>query len=136
MKIARVIPVYKSGSHTDMSNYRPISLLLIFHKLMQKLMHKRLMNFLNKKSTPNEHQFGFRNNRSTVQVILLRADKIQRAIEDKKISCGIFLDLSKAFDTVQHDILCYGVRGIANNWFRSYLSNRKQFVTIGSKSSE
>ena len=141
MKIARVIPVYKSGSHTDMSNYRPISLLLIFHKLLEKLMHKRLINFLNKNSTLNEHQFGFKNNRSTVQAILLIADKIQRAIEDKKISCGIFLDLSKAFDTVQHDILInklehYGARGIANNWFRSYLSNRKQFVTIGSKSSE
>ena len=81
------------------------------------------------------------NNRSTVQAILLIADKTQRAIEDKKISCGIFLDLSKAFDAVQHDILIkklehYGVREIANNWFRSYLINRKQFVIISSKSSE
>ena len=74
---------------------------------------------------------------------MLIAEKIQRAIEDKKISCGIFLDLSKAFNTVDQCILIkkrkleyYGIRGIANDWFQSYLSNRKQFVTIGSTSSE
>ena len=90
IKIARVIPVYKSSSHTDMSNYRPISLLSIFHKLLEKLMHKRLINFLNKNSTLNEHQFGFKNNRSTVKAILLIADKIQRAIEDKKSPVAYF----------------------------------------------
>ena len=92
-----------------------------------------------KKNILNEIEFGFRSNRSSTQVILLIADKIQRAIEDKKISCGIFLDLSKAFDTVDHCIVkkieYYGIRGIANDWFQSYLvSNRKQFVTIGSTS--
>ena len=141
IKIARVIPVYKAGCHTVMSNYRPISLLSIFHKLLEKLMYKRLIKFLEKNNILNENQFGFRSNRSTTQAILLIADKIQRAIEDKKISCGIFLDLSKAFDTVDHCILLkkldyYGIRGIANDWFQSYLSNRKQFVTIGSASSE
>ena len=88
-------------------------------------MHKRLMDFLNKNNTLNEHQFGVRNNRSTVQVILLIADKIQRAIKDKKISCDIFLDLSKAFDTVQHDILVKELENYVNNWLRLYLSNRK-----------
>ena len=106
IKIARVIPVYKAGCHTVMSNYRPISLLSIFHKLLEKLMYKRLIKFLEKKpNILNENQFGFRSNRSTTQAILLIADKIQRAIEDKKISCCIFLDLSKAFDTVDHCIL-------------------------------
>ena len=140
-KIARVIPVYKAGCHKVMSNYHPISLLSIFHKLLEKLMYKRLIKFLEKNNILNENEFGFRSNRSTTQAILLIADKLQRAIEDKKISCGIFLDLSKAFDTVYHCILLkkleqYGIRGIANGWFQSYLSNRKQFVTIVSASSE
>ena len=100
-----------------------------------------LIKFLQKNNILNENQFGFRSNHSTTQAISLVADKIQRAIEDKKISCGIFLDLSKAFDTVDHCILLkkleyYGIRGMANDWFQSYLSNRKQFVTIGSTSSE
>ena len=101
------------------------------------------MKFLEKNNILNENQFGFRSDRSTTQAILLIADKIQRAVEDKKISCGIFLDLSKAFDTVDQCILIkkrkleyYGIRGIANDWFQSYLSNRKQFVTIGSTSSD
>ena len=105
IKIARVIPVYKAGSYTVMSNYRPISLLSIFYKLLEKLMYKRLIKFLEKNNIFNENQFGFRSNRSTTQAILLIADKIQRAIENKKISCGIFLDLSKVFDTVDHCIL-------------------------------
>ena len=104
-KIARVIPVYKAGCHKVMSNYHPISLLSIFHKLLEKLMYKRLKKFLEKNNILNENEFGFRSNRSTTQAILLIADKLQRAIEDKKISCGIFLDLSKAFDTVYHCIL-------------------------------
>ena len=99
-------------------------------------MYKRLVVFLEKHNTLNENQFGFRKNRSTTQAILLIVDKIQRAIEEKKISCGLFLDLSKAFDTVDHSILLkkldyYGVRGTANDW----LSNRKQFVTLGCTSS-
>ena len=141
IKVARVIPVYKAGCYTVMSNYRPISLLSMFHKLLEKLMYKRLIKFLEKNNILNENQFGFRSNRYTTQAILLIADKIQRAIEDKKISCGIFLDLSKAFDTVDHCILLkkleyYGIRGIANDWFQSYLSNRKRSVTIVSVSSE
>ena len=141
IKIARVIPVYKAGNRTIMSNYRPISLLSVFNKLLEKIMYKRLIKFLEKHNILNENQFGFRSNRSTIQAILLIADKIQRAIEDKNNCCGIFLDLSKAFDTVDHTILIkkleyYGVRGTAGDWFRSYLSNRKQFVTTGNSSSE
>ena len=141
LKVASVIPVYKSGNHSSVSNYRPISLLSVFNKLLEKLMSKRITVYLEKYNILNENQFGFRNNRSTTQAILMIADKIQRAIENKMISCGIFLDLSKAFDTVDHRILLtkldnYGIRGIANDWFRSYLDNRKQFVTLGNISSE
>ena len=88
-----------------------------------------------------EGQFGFRSNHSTSHAILQIVDKIQKAIEAKNFSCGIFLDLSKAFDTVNHKILLkklyhYGIRGIAHNWFSSYLSNRKQFVSIGNVTSD
>ena len=103
-------------------------------------MYKRLIAFLEKHNIQNENQFGFRTNCSTAQAILLIVDKIQRAIEDKKVSCGLFLDLSKPFDTVDHKILLkkleyYGARGMADDWCRSYLSNRKQFATIGNSSS-
>ena len=92
--------------------------------------------FYLKKKILFENQFGFRSGHSTTQAVTLVIDKIQKAIENKCYSCGIFLDLSKAFDTVNHRILtqkleCYGIHGIVNDWFKSYLSNRKEFVTIG-----
>ena len=104
-------------------------------------MYKRLMKYLDKYNILNETQFGFRNNRSTTQAILMITDKIQRAIEDKLISCGVFLDLSKAFDTINHRILIskldnYGIRGVAKEWFCAYLHNRMQFVSVGNTSSE
>ena len=141
LKIARVIPVYKKGSKTVMNNYRPISLLSVFNKLLEKLMYNRLASFLEKNEILFHGQFGFRSNHSTNHAILLITDKIQKAIERKLYSCGIFLDLSKAFDTVNHDILLKkfencGMRGIAKQWFCSYLSNRKQFVSLGSIKSE
>ena len=141
LKIARVIPVYKTDNHSSVSNYRPISLLSILNKLLEKLMFKTIQLYLEKYNILNDNQFGFRSNHTTTQAILMITDKIQRAIENKMISCGIYLDLSKAFDTVDHSILLnkldhYGIRGIANDWFRSYLDNRKQFVTLGNISSE
>ena len=121
--------------------YRPISLLPIFNKLLEKLVFKRLMNFLNKFDILYNKQFGFRPRHSTTHALLLITDKIQKAIDDRKFACGIFLDLCKAFDTVNHDILInkldhYGVRGIAKEWFCSYLKNRKQYVSIGNTLSE
>ena len=104
-------------------------------------MHKRLVNFIDKYNILYVNQFGFREQHSTMHATLLITDKNQRAIEDGLFSCGIFLDFSKAFDTVIHSILIrkrshYGIRGIANDWFTSYLHNRRQHVSIGSTKSD
>ena len=132
-KIARVI--FKAGSHVTLSNYRPISLLSIFNQILEQLMYNRLVSFFTKCNKIYPGQFGFRANHSTEQALLLMTDKIRKAIEVNKYSCGIILDIRKAFDTVNHNILLaklynYGIQGIAQEWFASYLSNRQQFVSI------
>jgi hypothetical protein len=129
-KIAQIVPVFKNGSAIYVNNYRAISLLSIFNRILEKLMYGRLMKYVEKMNIISENQFGFRSGYSTVQAVMLITDKIQKAVENKQYSCGIFLDLNKAFNTVNHDILItklehYGIRGIAKDWFKSYLSNRK-----------
>ena len=140
-KLANIIPIHKSGSYKQLGNYRPISLLSNFNKILEKLVYKRLLKFLEWKSVLFDKQFGFRQGYSTQYAMLSIIDKIQSAIDNHFIPCGIFLDFSKAFDTVNHDILVkkleyYGVRGVSKDWFVSYLSNRKQVVTINVKSCE
>ena len=140
-KLANVIPIHKKDSVTCMNNYRLISLLSIFNKILERLMTKRLIPFLNKHNILYNKQFGFRENYSTLHATLCIVDRIQRAIEEGHYSCGIFLDFSKAFDTVNHNILLeklkhYGIRGITNDWFVSYLSNRSQYVSIGNNKSD
>ena len=140
-KVARVLPVFKNGLRTDMCNYRTISLLSVFNRIMEKLMYNRLISFIEKMDIIYAKQFGFRSHHSTEQAILSIVDKIQEGIEKGMFSCGIFLDFSKTFDTVNHSILIrklehYGVRGIAKDWIVSYLSNRRQFTSIGATNSE
>ena len=138
LKIARVIPIHKKGSTLSLNNYRPISLLSVFNKIIEKLMFKAISNFINKHSILHKKQFGFRSKHSTQASI---TDKIQEAFKNGQYSCGIFLDLSKVFYTVNHSILLqklefYGIRGVALDWIKSYLNNRKQFISVGSTSSE
>ena len=100
-------------------------------------MQIRLVKFLNSNNIIYVHQFGFQRNKSTSLVVMDVHSKIVEAIENKKIACGVFLDFAKAFDTVNHDILLrklehYGIGGLSNKWFQSYLTNRYQRVKIGS----
>ena len=141
LKISKVIPIHKSGATCNLNNYRPISLLSIFDKIMEKVMHKRLYDFLQKHNILFQNQFGFRKNNSTTSALLQITEKIKESIDNKKYGCGSFIDLSKAFDTVNHEILLrklehYGIRGVVLDWFNSYLSNRKQYVYLNGESSQ
>jgi hypothetical protein len=140
-KVAKVIPIHKMGSHLNYSNYRPISLLSNLSKLFEKAMFHRLNNFLEKHKCIYKHQYGFRNKHSTTHALIEITEKIRQALDNKNFACGVFIDIQKAFDTVDHKILLcklqhYGVRGIPLCWFSSYLYNRKQFVSINGIKSE
>ena len=133
LKSAKVIPIHKSDNKHLISNYRPISILNYFSKFFEKIMHTRLYKYLSKFSLISDDQFGFRKGHSTSMALIHLHTKIAESIDQNKFSIGIFLDLAKAFDTVNHAVLLrkleyYGVRGIALEWFKSYLSNRTQQV--------
>ena len=108
---------------------------------MEKLMHKQLYEFLQEHNILFQNQFGFRKNNSTPFALLQITEKIKETIDNKKYGCGIFIDLSKAFDTVNHEILLrkmehYGIRGLSLDWFNLYLSNRKQYVYLNGEPSQ
>ncbi len=135
MKIAKVIPIYKTGNRHELSNYRPVSLLPQFSKILEKIMYSRLNDFITKHNILSDQQYGFRANRTTSLALMEFVEEITSAIENKEYAIGIFLDLKKAFDTVDHDLLLkkmhrYGVRGVALSWFGSYLENRHQYVQM------
>ena len=130
LKLAEVIPIYKKGDVNNINNYRPVSILSQFNKIFEKF------NLL------SDHQFGFRKKYSTAHAINNIYDKIIKNIDKDQFSCCLFLDLSKAFHTVDHSILLFkmnkyfGIRGIALDLFASYLNNRRQYTKIYAAKSE
>ena len=140
MKLARVIALFKKGSKQDPDNYRPISLLPICNKIFERLICIQLKSFLEKYKIYVDFQFGFRPDHSTVMALTEMTDSVRCLLDSGYYVLGLFVDLSKAFDTVDHDILLYklsqyGIRGHSNNFFRSYLSNRSQYTTINDTNS-
>ena len=141
LKLVKVIPIHKGGSTQDVNNFRPISLLSIFDKMIEKIMHKQRYAFLEKQNILFQNQFGFRKNNSTVYALAQITEMIKVSIDSGKFGCGIFIDLRIAFDTVNHEILLnklehYGIRSNMLKWFQSYLSHRKQYVSVNGQSSE
>ena len=131
LKQSKLIPIYKKKEHFLPGNYRPISLLSVFNKLLEKCMYKRLYSFLNRFQLLYEYQFGFRDGHSTILALTEIIDDIRESVDNKNSVLGIYLDLSKAFDCVNHDILFWkleycGVRGVVLDWFKSYLHGRTQ----------
>ena len=114
---------------------------MLYASVIEKYMYKRVYNFLSHSNIIYDLQFGFRQKFSTSHALINLTENIRQALDNGYIACGIFVDLQKAFDTVDHQILLskldyYGIRGISNNWFNSYLSNRKQYVSINGYDSE
>ena len=122
-------------------NYRPISIFPLFSKILEKIMQERLIKYLSKYNIIYEHQYGFQKNKSTSLAIMDLYSKLVDSFEKKQYSGGVFLDFAKAFDTVDHKILIkklehYGFRGVVNQWYKSYLSNRYQRIKIGNTLSD
>ena len=141
LKIAKVLPLFKSGDVSKFNNYRPVSVLPVMSKVFEKVFYSRLIDFLKKNEILYNYQFGFREGHSTYMALLTLIDNIVNSFEKNEYTLGVFLDFSKAFDTIDHKILLsklntYGIRGVSNTWINDYLTDRQQYVLYcGSESS-
>ena len=132
LKIAKVSPIFKNGEKDLLTNYQPISVLPCFSKILERIMYERLYSYLTEKILFKK-PFGFRSSHSTDHALLELIDQICKCFDEKKYFLGIFVDLSKFFDTINLNILInklenYGMCGKNLLWFKSYLSNRKQYL--------
>ena len=140
MKLAEVVPLFKSKDHREKSNYRPISLLLTLSKLLEKIIYKRVYTFLNSTNQLYCSQYGFRTGHSCNQAICELVGEMVKNTEKNWTTVCVFLDLSKAFDMLEHSTVFnklerYGIRGTALDWFKSYLKNRKIRVKVNNTTS-
>ena len=141
LKIAKVIPIFKKDDIHLLNNYRPISLLPAISKVFEKVVHNQLMNYFLENNLFYDHQYGFREGFSTELALTEFVDRISAILDNRQIPFAIFMDLSKAFDTLDHSILLtklrhYGILNNELNWFSSYLTNRSQYVEINGITSE
>ena len=141
LKLAKVIPIFKAGDRQNVSNYRPISILPLLSKIFEKIVFTQILNFLEKYNLLSNNQYGFRPKRSTTQAMLDNLQFIYNNLDSNHVVLSIFLDFSKAFDCIDHELLLsklgkYGFRGVSNDWFKSYLSDRKQYVYINETDSD
>jgi len=140
LKYSEIKPIYKKGDKTQITNYRPISLLPVFSKIFEKVLYKRLYNHLSSNNILVKEQFGFRCNTSTGLAIYTLINNILLSLNTKTLVGGLFYDLQKAFDCVNYEILLskmkfYGITGVASKLMESYVWNRYQRVVINDYSS-
>ena len=141
LKLARVTPVYKAGSKDDPSNYRPISSLPYLSKIFERSMTNKLTSFLDKFSIISKSQFGFQKNTSTSDALVKLTEIIYKSLDSRKHHISILIDLKKAFDTMNHNILIqklelYGIRQLPLMWIRSYMCDRLSYVGLGGACSQ
>ena len=139
LKKGKQTPVFKSGDKT-IANHRPITVVNSFAKIFEKIVAQRLINFIDKYKLLNNRQFGFRKHHNTVHAMINLLDTCLDGLDERLTVGGVFLDISKAFDSVDHSILIrklenYGIRGIVLDWFKSYLSERELYVSVDGVSS-
>ena len=140
LKIARITPIHKEGNFTEPSNFRPISSLFYLSKVYEKFFSLRLLNFSNKYSLISPKQFGFQHGISTLDALIRLTEEMYSALDGKSHFLAAIIDVKKAFDCVNHNILInkldrFGVRGTPLKWLTSYLTDRKCFVEVGSHKS-
>ena len=141
LKIGKISPIYKKDDEELLENYRPVSTLPIFGKIFEKVIYSRLYGFLASSGILHDSQFGFRKGHSTSHALNYTTHYINEALVRGNHVLGIFIDLSKAFDTIDHEILLsklqnYGIRGEAHSLLKSYLLDRKQYVSVLGEKSE
>ena len=135
LKTARVFPLHKKGDNTLSENYRPVALLSTISKILERVIFNRIIEFATQHNIISDSQHGFRKNRSTETAIMSFLNNLYENLDQNKKCIGLFMDLSKAFDLVNHRILIekltkYGLRGKVNDWVMSYLTNRTQLVEV------
>ena len=141
LKAANIIPIYKKGMKSDLNNYRPIALLNVFSKIMEKLMKKYIVDHIDLNNIISTSQYGFQKGKSTLDALLKFSELIHKNLDKSNNILSIFIDFSKAFDTVPHTLLLnklehYGIRNNLLQWIKSYLTNRTQQVIIDKHKSE